>query len=106
MCIRDSTHPCRWQYALVEASRPNEYLPIEEDSRGSYIMNSKDLNLLRYLPKLMDLGITSLKVEGRVKSSYYVAVVTKVYREAIDTVFKAVSYTHLDVYKRQKLRRA
>lgn len=82
------THPCRWQYALVEANRPGEYLPVEEDDRGSYIMNSKDLNLVRYIPKLTDIGIDSLKIEGRVKSSYYVAVVTKVYREAIDTAFE------------------
>ncbi|MDO4541264.1 MAG: U32 family peptidase [Bacillota bacterium] len=81
------THPCRWQYALVEAKRPGEYFPIEEDSRGSYIMNSKDLNLLSYLPDLMDIGIDSFKIEGRVKSCYYVAVVTKVYREAIDTIW-------------------
>lgn len=81
------THPCRWQYALVEANRPGEYLSVEEDDRGSYIMNSKDLNLVRYIPKLMDVGINSLKIEGRVKSSYYVAVVTKVYREAIDIAF-------------------
>lgn len=81
------THPCRWSYSLVESSRPGEYLPVEEDGRGSYIMNSKDLNLLRYLPALTDAGVRSLKIEGRVKSCYYVSVVTKVYREAIDTVF-------------------
>lgn len=78
------THPCRWQYALVEQQRPDEYLPIEEDERGSYIMNSKDLNLLDYLPQLTEIGMDSLKIEGRVKTIYYVAVVTKVYREALD----------------------
>lgn len=78
------SHPCRWQYALVEKERPGEYLPLTEDGRGSYIMNSKDLNLLSYLPDLWDSGIDALKIEGRVKSSYYVAVVTKVYRAAID----------------------
>lgn len=78
------THPCRWKYALVEQQRPGEYLPLEEDERGSYIMNSKDLELLPYLPQLYDIGIDSFKIEGRVKSSYYVAVVTGVYREAVD----------------------
>lgn len=82
------THPCRWQYALVEEERPGEYLPLEEDGRGSYIMNSKDLNLLSYLPDLCKAGIDSFKIEGRVKSSYYVAVVTKVYREAIDCLME------------------
>ncbi|MEG0999015.1 MAG: U32 family peptidase [Clostridiales bacterium] len=81
------THPCRWKYALVEAERPDEYLPIEEDNRGSYIMNSKDLNLLSYIPQFIDYGLDSLKIEGRVKSAYYVAVVTKVYREAVDVAF-------------------
>lgn len=78
------SHPCRWQYALVEKERPGAYLPIAEDAKGSYIMNSKDLNLLSYLPDLCAAGIDALKIEGRVKSSYYVAVVTKVYRAAID----------------------
>ena len=78
------THPCRWKYALVEQQRPGEYLPLEEDERGSYIMNSKDLELLPYLPQLYDIGINSFKIEGRVKSSYYVAVVTGVYRAAVD----------------------
>lgn len=78
------THPCRWKYALVEQQRPGEYLPVEEDERGSYIMNSKDLELLPYLPQLYEIGIDSFKIEGRVKSSYYVAVVTGVYRAAVD----------------------
>lgn len=80
-------HPCRWQYALVEKERQGEYLSLTEDERGSYIMNSKDLNLLSFLPDLCDVGIDSCKIEGRVKSSYYVAVVTKVYREAVDCLF-------------------
>lgn len=83
------THPCRWKYALVEQQRPGEYLPIEEDRRGSYIMNSKDLELLPYLGELMDIGVDSLKIEGRVKSVYYVAVVTSVYRDAVDTYFRS-----------------
>lgn len=81
------THPCRWKYALVEQQRPNEYLPIEEDERGSYIMNSKDLELLPYLKDLAAAGVDSFKIEGRVKSSYYVAVVTGVYRKAVDCLW-------------------
>lgn len=82
------THPCRWKYALVEQQRPGEYLPIEEDERGSYIMNSKDLELLPYLPELSRLGIDSFKIEGRVKTLYYVAVVTGVYRAAVDCLWE------------------
>ena len=81
------THPCRWKYALVEQQRPDEYLPIEEDERGSYIMNSKDLELLPYLKDLAAAGVDSFKIEGRVKSSYYVAVVTGVYRKAVDCLY-------------------
>lgn len=80
------THPCRWQYRLVEEKRPGEYLPIEEDERGSYIMNAKDLCLLPYLPQIIAAGVHSLKIEGRMKSAYYTAAVTKVYREAVDTI--------------------
>ena len=78
------SHPCRWQYALVEESRPGEYFPIEEDSRGSYLLNSRDLCLLEELPQLVRAGVNSLKIEGRMKSLYYVAAVTRVYREALD----------------------
>ncbi len=81
------SHPCRWRYALAEASRPDQYFPIEEDDGGSYILNSKDLCLLPYLPELIDAGIDSLKIEGRVKSLYYTAVVTDVYRRALDDLF-------------------
>ncbi len=81
------THPCRWQYSLVEEKRPGEYLPIEENDRGSYIMNSKDLCLLPYLPNLLSSGLDSFKIEGRIKSLYYVATVVKVYREALDVCF-------------------
>ena len=88
------THPCRWQYALVESQRPGEYLALEEDDRGSYIMNSKDLNLLEFLPEFLDIGIDSLKIEGRMKSPYYVAVTTKVYREAIDAVHASLDSFH------------
>ncbi len=77
-------HPCRYRYALVEEKRPGQYYPIEEDLRGSYILNSRDLCLLEYIPKLIDIGIESFKVEGRMKNHLYVASVASVYRQAID----------------------
>lgn len=80
------THPCRWRYRLEEEQRPGEYLEIGEDERGSYIMNSKDLSLIARLPQLIDGGVKAFKIEGRVKSAYYVAAVTKVYRDAVDAI--------------------
>ncbi|MGS0763979.1 peptidase U32 family protein [Syntrophomonas curvata] len=77
-------HPCRYRYALVEEKRPGQYFPIEEDRWGSYILNSRDLCLLEYLPRLIETGIESFKVEGRMKSPLYVASVASVYRQAID----------------------
>ncbi len=76
--------PCRWRYALVEETRPDEYFPLEEDQRGSYLLNSRDLCLIDSLPDLLAAGVTSLKIEGRMKSVYYVAAVTRVYRAALD----------------------
>lgn len=81
-------HPCRWKYALVEEKRPGEYLPIEEDERGTYIYNSKDLCMIGHLPELIGAGLGSLKIEGRVKSSYYVATVVRAYRAAIDAYYR------------------
>ena len=78
------THPCRWKYSLVEEKRPGEYYPVEEDDRGSYIMNSRDLCMLDKLPDLIDAGISSLKIEGRMKSPFYVATVVSAYRAALD----------------------
>jgi len=78
------SHPCRWKYSLQEEARPGEYLPIEEDGRGTYIFNSRDLCLIEHLPELIGAGIDSLKIEGRMKSLYYVAAVTRVYRAALD----------------------
>lgn len=80
-------HPCRWKYKLVEEQRPGEYYPVEEDSRGTYIMNSKDLCMLEYIPQLADAGISSVKIEGRMKSVFYVATVVSAYRRAIDTYY-------------------
>ncbi|NIN36039.1 MAG: peptidase U32, partial [Gammaproteobacteria bacterium] len=76
------SHPCRWQYSIQEETRPGEYFPIEEDERGTYIFNSRDLCLIDHLPELINAGAHSLKIEGRMKSLYYVAAVTRVYRAA------------------------
>lgn len=78
------THPCRWKYSIVEEKRPGEYYPIEEDSHGSYIMNSRDLCMLDGIPDLAASGVSSLKIEGRMKSAYYVATVVSAYRTALD----------------------
>lgn len=83
------THPCRWKYAVVEESRPGEYMPVEEDERGTYIFNSKDLNMIAYIPELIDAGIDSFKIEGRMKTALYVATVARTYRQAIDDYLKA-----------------
>lgn len=77
-------HPCRWSYNLVEEKRPGEYYPVVEDYRGTYILNSKDLCMIQHLPALINAGVNSLKIEGRVKSVFYVATVTDAYRKAID----------------------
>lgn len=80
----ECTHPCRWKYYLVEEKRPGQFMPVYEDDRGTYIMNSKDLCMIEHIPELVNAGVTSFKIEGRNKSSYYVAVVTRAYRKAID----------------------
>lgn len=81
------THPCRWKYAVVEETRPGEYLPVYENERGTYIFNSKDLCMIEYLPELIAAGIDSLKIEGRMKTALYVAAVARTYRKAIDDLF-------------------
>ncbi|MBQ3163909.1 MAG: U32 family peptidase [Lachnospiraceae bacterium] len=78
------THPCRWKYAVVEEKRPGEYLPVYENERGTYIFNSKDLCMIEYIPEIIDAGIDSLKIEGRMKTALYVACVARTYRKAID----------------------
>ncbi|EMS72191.1 peptidase U32 family protein [Ruminiclostridium cellobioparum] len=78
------SHPCRWKYQLVEEKRPGEYYPVYEDERGTYIFNSKDLCMIEHIPELIESGIFSLKIEGRMKSSFYVATVVSAYRKAID----------------------
>lgn len=84
----ECAQPCRWGYYLVEEKRPNEYYRIFEDEKGSYILNAKDLCMIEYIDKLIETGVTSLKIEGRAKSSYYVAVITNAYRIAVDTYMK------------------
>ena len=81
-------HPCRWQYYVTEKTRPNEYMPIVEDDRGTYIFNSKDLCMIQHIPELIDAGIMSLKIEGRIKTCFYVGTVIRAYREAIDDYLK------------------
>ena len=78
------THPCRWKYAVVEESRPGEYLPVYENERGTYIFNSKDLCMVEHIPEILDAGIDSLKIEGRMKTALYVATVARTYRKALD----------------------
>ena len=78
------THPCRWKYAVVEEKRPGEYLPVYENERGTYIFNSKDLCMIEHIDDIMESGIDSLKIEGRMKTALYVATVARTYRKAID----------------------
>ncbi len=92
MSNRDSnrgmcTHPCRWKYAVVEELRPNKYYPLAEDDRGSYIFNSSDLCMIEHIPEIIESGIDSFKIEGRMKSINYLASTVKVYREAIDSYY-------------------
>ncbi len=78
------THPCRWKYSVMEEQRPGEYLPVYENERGTYIFNSKDLCMIEHIPELIDAGIDSYKIEGRMKNALYVATVARTYRRAID----------------------
>ena len=82
------THPCRWKYAVVEESRPGQYMPVEENERGTYIFNSKDLCMIDHIPELVDAGIDSFKIEGRMKTALYVATGARTYRMAIDDYFE------------------
>ncbi len=82
------THPCRWRYHIVEETRPGEYMPIEENERGTYIFNSKDLCMIDHIPELAAAGVDSFKIEGRMKTALYVAVVARTYRQAVDDYFE------------------
>lgn len=95
------THPCRWKYSLVEEKRPNEYMPVFENERGTYIFNSKDLCMIEYIPEMMEAGIDSFKIEGRMKTALYVATVARTYRKAIDDYNRdpALYRANLDWYR-------
>ncbi|MBQ1487606.1 MAG: U32 family peptidase [Lachnospiraceae bacterium] len=97
----ECTHPCRWKYAVMEETRPGEYLPVEENERGTYIFNSKDLCMLEHIPELIDAGIDSFKIEGRMKTALYVATVARTYRRAIDDYFKdpALYESNMEYYR-------
>jgi putative protease len=81
-------HPCRWNFSVVEETRPGQYFPLDEDSRGSYVFNSKDLCMIGHLPEMIRAGVSSLKIEGRMKSIHFLATVVKTYREALDAYFE------------------
>ncbi len=86
------THPCRWKYYVMEENRPGEYMPVYENERGTFIFNSKDLCMIEHIPELIDAGIDSFKIEGRMKTALYVASVTRTYRMAIDDYLKNPDY--------------
>ncbi len=87
----ECTHPCRWKYSLMEEKRPGEYFPVYENERGTYIFNSKDLCMIEHLPDLIEAGIDSFKIEGRMKTALYVATVARTYRKAIDDYMESPS---------------
>ncbi|MDD6211614.1 MAG: U32 family peptidase [Clostridiales bacterium] len=97
----ECTHPCRWNYHLMEETRPGEYMPVFEDERGTYLYNSKDLCMIEHVPELVDAGIDSWKVEGRMKTALYAATVARAYRHAIDDYFEDPEkyYKKLDWYR-------
>ncbi len=97
------THPCRWKYSIVEETRPGEYYPVYENERGTYIFNSKDLCMIEHLPDLIEAGIDSLKVEGRMKTALYVATVARTYRKALDDYFTdpALYQANMEWYKEE-----
>lgn len=97
------THPCRWKYAVAEESRPGEYLPVYENERGTFLFNSGDLCMIEHIPELLDAGIDSLKIEGRMKAALYVATVARTYRRAIDDCMKSEELyrSNMEWYKRE-----
>lgn len=97
------THPCRWKYAVMEESRQGQYMPVYENERGTYIFNSKDLNMIEYIDQILDAGIDSLKIEGRMKTALYVATVARTYRKAIDDCKESVEKyrANMDYYKEE-----
>ena len=97
------THPCRWKYTLMEETRPGEYMPVFENERGTYIFNSKDLCMIEHIPEMIDAGIDSFKIEGRMKTALYVATVSRTYRKAIDDYLESGSKyrANMDWYREQ-----
>lgn len=101
----ECAQPCRWGYHLMEEKRPGQYFPIYEDEKGTYILNAKDMCMIEHIDKLAEAGVTSLKIEGRAKSAYYVTVVTNAYRMAVDEYmknpysFKLPDWIRDEVYK-------
>lgn len=95
------THPCRWKYHIVEETRPGEYMPVNEDDRGTYIFNSKDLCMVEHIPEMIDAGIDSFKIEGRMKTALYVATVARTYRKAIDDYMESPELyrSNMEYYK-------
>ncbi len=91
------THPCRWKYAIVEETRPGEYMPVYENERGTYIFNSKDLCMIEHIPEMIDAGIDSMKIEGRMKTALYVATVARTYRKAIDDYLESEEKYHANM---------
>lgn len=111
MAARDANrgkcaHSCRWKYYLMEEKRPGEYYPVFEDDQGSYIMNSGDLCLIRYIPEIIDTGVDSIKIEGRMKSLHYTATVTSVYRQALDLYYQDPENYQFDENWLEELRKA
>ena len=97
------THPCRWKYAVMEESRPGEYMPVYENERGTFLFNSKDLCMIEYVPEMVAVGIDSFKIEGRMKTALYVASVTRTYRKAIDDYFQdeEIYRTNMEWYRKE-----
>lgn len=97
------THPCRWKYAVMEETRPGEYLPVYENERGTFIFNSRDLCMIEHIPEMVDAGIDSFKIEGRMKTALYVATVTRTYRKAIDDYFESEELyrSHIPWYREE-----
>ena len=97
------THPCRWKYSIVEETRPGEYMPVYENERGTYIFNSRDLCMIEHIPELIDAGVDSFKIEGRMKTALYVATVARTYRKAIDDYKKdpALYEQNMEWYKEE-----
>lgn len=101
----DCAQPCRYKYHLVEEKRPGEYFPIEEHEEGTFIMNSKDLCMIEHIDEMIEAGISSLKIEGRVKSEYYLATVIRSYRMAIDSYYEDPSNYKYDPYLLQEIKK-